>query len=361
MAPPLAGVRVLEVAELIPGPFVGLMLRELGAEVVKVERPPHGDNCRLLGPGVFEALNRGKSSIMLDLKQRSDRERLVDMVGEFDILIESYRPGVAARLGIDHARLRAIQPRLIYASLSGYGQDGPWAGVAGHDVNYAALSGILALSPGSADPLPDDAGVPIADLAGAQQALSAILAALFQRERTGLGQFLDISITDVLLYWLNVRLGAFYAGGINEPADQRKMALTRPAYGAFRCADGLIVTIAALEDHLWAKLVEALDLTTHLTGPLARYAERMAKADDINEAIGAICATLDRQPLLARLIELGVPAAPLLQPFEVFSHPQFQERDRFSVAGSGPLSRFPVQLAGMPYSLESAPSLPTRA
>lgn len=355
--PPLAGVRVLEVAELIPGPLLGLMLRELGAEVVKVERPPFGDMCRLLSMGVFDTLNRGKSSITLDLKQPADRQQLTDMIGDFDILIESYRPGVTQRLGIDYDTLSKHHSGLIYASVSGYGQNGPWAAVTGHDINYAGMAGVLALSPGPAGAPPASAGMPIADIAGAQQALNAILAALFQRTRTGRGQFLDISITDVLLYWMNVRLGAFYTEGLNEPAEQRKAALTRPAYGAFRCRDGQDITIAALEDHFWHKLCDVLGLNQSLPMSHESYEERLGEADDINNVVAAACSREDRDPLLNRLLAAGVPAAPLLQPFEIFSHPQLVERDIFVPSKAGTLVKFPVKLEGTGMPLRSAPDL----
>ncbi|MFP5476993.1 MAG: CoA transferase, partial [Gammaproteobacteria bacterium] len=181
-APPLAGITVLDFSELLPGPFFTQMLAEMGAEVIKVERPPHGDNARRLGPGGFEAVNRGKKSVLLDLKDEAGRARAHALLAGADVLVESYRPGVMTRLGLDHASLQAAHPRLVYVSLSGYGQDGPWAQLPGHDINYLAAAGVMALSGEPGGPPAPGFGLPAADLCGAMYALSATLAALLQRQ-----------------------------------------------------------------------------------------------------------------------------------------------------------------------------------
>src|SRR5690606_2989282 len=258
-SPPLDGVVVLDFSELLPGPFFTQSLVELGATVIRIERPPHGDKLAQLAPDVFTSVNRGKQRFMVDLRTEDGRAQVNAWLEKADVLVESYRPGVLGRYGLDYPTLQARHPRLIYVSLSGYGQDGVDAALPGHDINYLAAAGVLALAGDPEGPPQAAAGVPVADLCGASYGLSALLAALFQRERTGRGQHLDVSLTEAPLHWLNVRLAAMREGGHRDTASQRA-ALERAAYGAFACRDGSYISIAALEDHIWANLVGVLDM-----------------------------------------------------------------------------------------------------
>jgi crotonobetainyl-CoA:carnitine CoA-transferase CaiB-like acyl-CoA transferase len=178
MIKPLEGVRIVDFSELLPGPFMTQNLCELGAEVIKIERPPHGDSARRMAPGLFEAVNRGKQSRVLDLKQPAGRERAIALISQADILVETYRPGVMSRLGLGYEAMKVLNPRLIYASLTGYGQSGPMAALPGHDLNYLAVGGAIALSGHGASTPAHAFGLPAADLCGAMYGFSAILAAL---------------------------------------------------------------------------------------------------------------------------------------------------------------------------------------
>ena len=341
---PLAGVRVLDLSELLPGPFLTQSLAELGADVIRIERPPVGDRLRVLSPGLFAAVNRGKRACLLDLKDAAQREVLLRLADVADVLVESYRPGVLARLGLDPASLLQRNPRLVVASLSGYGAEGSRAEWPGHDANYLAASGALALA------ALDDGGpslpLPIADLGAAVYGLAAIHAALFQRERTGHGQHLDVSITDCMAHWMNPRVAAFRQAGADTLADQRRQ-LQRPAYGVFTCRDGRQLALGALEDHFWRALTTVLDLRPYADEAHRHAAARHQAVGDINRCIGQALAQLDRDEAMQRLVAADVPVHEVLAPFEAATHPPFVERGLHSATALGPLCRFPVRLSGM--------------
>src|SRR5690606_20922553 len=234
---------------------------------------------------------------------------------------------VMARLGLGWAALRELAPRLVYVSLTGFGQTGPNAQVPGHDINYVAASGVAALS-GGADGRPGAGiGVPVADLVGATYALAALNAALLQRERSGRGQHLDVSITDCLAHWMNPRLAAFHHAGARDAQAQQRLAHGRAAYGIFRCADGRHLSIAALEDHFWSRLLRVFDLA-HFDAPdYARSAARHAQAQAINARLEAAVSALPLDEALRRCTEADVPAVPLVPPHELPESPQVRARE----------------------------------
>lgn len=358
--PPLADITVIDFSELLPGPFFTQNLAELGARVIKIERPPGGDNLRRMGPGLFDALHRGKQSLLADLKDEAQRARVRALIGQADVLVESYRPGVMARLGLDAARVRAEFPRLIYVSLSGYGQQGPWADLPGHDINYLAAAGVLAVSGTPGGGPAQSFGLPLADLCSAMYALSSTLAALYQRQHTGAGQHLDVALADCALHWMNPRLAAYREAGAHTLAEQRQATLVKPAYGAFACRDGRHLSIAALEDHFWARLCQALDLAPYATAALRQMPARKAMAGAINARIAEVLAERDLNEVFTLLQKHDIPAAPVIGPSELAALPQFALRDKFEAeAGQSlPLARYPVAMAGVrPGRLGVAPVL----
>jgi crotonobetainyl-CoA:carnitine CoA-transferase CaiB-like acyl-CoA transferase len=346
VASPLSGIVVADFSELLPGPFVTQSLVDLGAEVIKIERPPHGDNARRIGPGTFEAVNRGKQSILADLKRVEDRERVKALICQADVLIESYRPGVMARLGLDYASLQERAPHLIYASLTGFGQEGPHALLPGHDINYLAAAGVLSISGEHPGPPAQSLGLPVADLAGAMAALSSILAALYQRSHTGRGQYLDIAIVDSVLHWMNPRLGLFAHSGTSDPTSQRALLHSKPAYGIFRCADNNYVTVAALEDHFWLKLNAELGLFNEDADALAGFAQRTAAADLINRRLQDKLATLNSEYVIKRLQQADLPVFPILSAEQAIAYACARPTHPVIDTPSGARIRFPVQLAG---------------
>jgi crotonobetainyl-CoA:carnitine CoA-transferase CaiB-like acyl-CoA transferase len=269
----LDGVRVLDLTRLLPGGFATGLLADLGAEVIKIERPGVGDYMRWGEPRIGEesaaswVIDRGKRSIGLNLKEPRGVEVLRRLVPTADVLIESFRPGVADRLGVGYEPLRELQPRLVYCSLSGYGQDGPLEAEAGHDLNYVGRAGQLSIS-GWRDGLPAIPGVQVGDLGGSLLSVAGILAALLNAERTGQGDHIDVSLTDAAFALLSVHLGDYFATGVVPERERMPLNGLYPCYNLYACADGKCLAVGALEEQFFAELCEAVgrpDLAgTHL-------------------------------------------------------------------------------------------------
>lgn len=266
---PLEGVFVLDFSTLLPGPMAGLLLAEAGAEVVKVERPG-GEEMRHYDPRWgedsvnFALLNRGKKSIALDLKDPAARARLMPLLERADVLIEQFRPGAMGRLGLDYETVAAINPRLIYCSITGYGQSGPKRDVAGHDLNYIGDAGLLALSMGE----PSHGTVPpalIADIAGgAYPAVINILLALRERETTGQGRHLDIAMSDNLFPFMYWAIGSGLGTGQWPGNGADLVTGGSPRYQLYGTADGKVVAAAPLEQKFWATFCDLIDLDPRL-------------------------------------------------------------------------------------------------
>jgi crotonobetainyl-CoA:carnitine CoA-transferase CaiB-like acyl-CoA transferase len=245
----LARLRVLDLTRLLPGGFCSLLLADFGADVVKVEDTGMGDYVRA-DPPAFHALNRGKRAISIDLKNDAGRAAFLQLARTTDVVLESFRPGVMDRLGVGYDRLKQENPRLVYCAITGYGQDGPYAQRAGHDLNYLALTGLLGLT-GDPDGPPVQAGGQIADLGGgALMAAFGILAALRERDASGEGQFVDISMKDGALSWLAMDAARVLAGGATPARGRAQLAGGLICYRPYRCADGW-VTLGALEPKFW--------------------------------------------------------------------------------------------------------------
>ncbi len=281
MPQPLSGVRVIDLTNLLPGPLATLMLAEAGAEVIKIERPG-GDDMRGYNPqwqgtgAAFSLLNRGKTSLSLDLKSPDGANRLRALLEGADILIEQFRPGIMEKLGFGYRSARAINPRLIYCSITGYGQTGPRASEAGHDLNYIAGTGLLALQPGP----PDRPVVPpalVADIAGGTfPAVINILLALRQRDLTGEGCHLDIAMTDAMFTFAWRALSGFWASGSMAASGQGELIGSTPRYHLYPAKDGGIVACAALEDHFWQRFAAAIGLEAALADDARDPAATMA-------------------------------------------------------------------------------------
>jgi len=343
---PLTGVRVLDFSELVPGPFMTQSLVEMGADVIKIERPPHGDNLRVMSPALFEALNRGKRSLSFNLKDAQDREQVLQLLDEADVLVENYRPGVMQKLGLGPVEMLARHPRLIYVSVSGYGAQGPWRQRSGHDMNYLATAGIVALSMTEANPSPF-MGVPYADVGASVYALGALNAALFQRERTNRGQHLDVSMADCAAHWCNVRIPVLRNIDAGNAEASISTIQKRPGYGVFRCNDARAITIAALETHFWKALVRAFDLDDFADTAFDNYQYRARHTDAINEAIRQAIARLASGEAICRLEAADVPVSLVESPLKLHENAQFKARGLFIETPRGPLARFPIRLAGM--------------
>ena len=325
----LSGLRVLDLSIWRPGPYATSLLVALGADVLKVE-PPRGDPMRQYA-GLFESINAGKRSIELDLKDGDDRDRALALAMEADVLVEGFRPGVMARLGMDAATVRGANPALVYCSISGYGQDDPRAELPGHDVNYQAWAGALTPEGGTARISP----LPIADLAGGMAAAFGICAAVLGRNATGEGTYLDVSMTDVLATWTG-RIGS--DDGDSDSGASRSGPV--PGYGIFETADGGQVALGVLnEQHFWASLCGELGL-----GEVAAlgFDERRGRGDELQRMVAEAIAAQPRDGLVARLVGAGVPVAPVL--------------DREGMLAAHPFPRFPIRLP-LPEVARTAPTL----
>src|SRR5215467_8724788 len=250
--PLLDGIRVLDLTRLLPGAFCTMLMADMGADVVKVEEPRSGDYMRWYPPlrdgrsVLFNALNRNKRSLSLDLKQRAGRDLFLALVERADVVVEGNRPGVMDRLGLGWPALRAHNPSLVMASITGYGQDGPWSGRAGHDLNYMAVAGALSLNGRRGEP-PHPLAVQVADIGGGgQAAATAILGALLAIARGGAGRHLDVSMTDGALSWLAVPLAQAHEQGPIARGGHR-LTGRYACYGVYECADGRYLSVGALE------------------------------------------------------------------------------------------------------------------
>jgi crotonobetainyl-CoA:carnitine CoA-transferase CaiB-like acyl-CoA transferase len=355
MAPPLSGVVVLDLTRLLPGAFATLMLAELGAEVIKIEDPNGGDPMRRLPPlvhgrGIYDLLlNRGKKSVTIDLRTEHGRASLDRLVARADVVVESFRPRTAQRLGVAGGQIRARHPRVIHCAITGYGQSGPYAERPGHDLNYVAVSGLLAAD------RPFDAahgGPPslprmfIADVGGgAMTAVIGILAALFGQERTGDGATLDISMHDAAMYWLMVPAARELVDDGSEAAGELPTFGDHACYNVYRTRDGAQVALGALEPKFWLAFCDAVGR--------ADLRERQLTSPDDQAAlireVGAIFATRTRGEWLEFFTAHDVCLTPVNQPGEALVDPH--------AAARGVVARVPGGRAIRPPFLREAVSL----
>ncbi|MBN8866263.1 MAG: CoA transferase [Solirubrobacterales bacterium] len=261
---PLQGVRVLDLTRLLPGGFATAMLADLGAEVIKVEQPGQGDYMRWDDPkiGAESAHNwtndRNKKSIALDLKDPRAVEALKKLAETADVIFEGFRPGVVDRLGVGYEAMKEVNPKIVYCSLTGYGQDGPLVKEPGHDLNYAARAGITSIT-GPADGVPTLIGVQIADLGGgALISITGILAALYRAATTGEGDYVDVAMTDGAFAWTSIWMGDHFATGEVPKAGEMMLNGASPCYQVYECSDGKFLTVAAVEEQFFAELCEVI-------------------------------------------------------------------------------------------------------
>ncbi len=267
---PLEGLFVLDFSTLLPGPLATLLLAEAGAEVVKVEPPGRGEEMRAQAPkwgrdsASFALLNRGKKSVALDLKDAGERARFAPLIQRADVIVEQFRPGVMARLGLDYDAVAKVNPMVVYCSITGYGQDSPKRDVAGHDLNYIGDAGLLALSMGD----PSRPVIPpalVADIAGgAYPAVLNILLALEERRRTGRGRHLDVAMADNLFPFMFWALGQGLAAGAWPTSGSERLTGGSPRYALYPTSDGKVVTAAPLEQKFWDTFCDILGLEGEL-------------------------------------------------------------------------------------------------
>ncbi len=338
MANPLDGIRVLDLSRLLPGPYGTMLLADLGAEVIKIESPGLGDYMRLIPPLIqdsvtgetvsihYRMVNRNKKSVALNFRNARGKEIFMRLVRDADVLLESFRPGAAARWGIGYEALREINPRIVYCSLSGYGQSGPYKDRAGHDLNYIALTGLLAAN-GAADGPPIPPAAQIADLSGGMLAAMAILAALIGREKTGAGQYLDVSLFEGALSWTGTIIGGSFAAGRKIERGKLQLNGGMACYNVYATREGQFITLGAIEAHFWAAFCKAVgreDLNA-----------RQYDFDAIPE-VAAIFKARTRDEWLALFETLDACIEPVRDFGEVFNDPHVKHRGLIANGGNIP-------------------------
>jgi crotonobetainyl-CoA:carnitine CoA-transferase CaiB-like acyl-CoA transferase len=324
---PLTGVRVLDLTRLLPGPFCTMLLADMGADVIKVEEPGTGDYMRWTPPlidgqsALFNAVNRNKRSVTLNLKSEPGRDLLMQLIDHADVLVEGNRPGVMDRLGLGWNAIHKRNPKLVMCSITGYGQDGPFASRAGHDLNYMATAGALGLNGIRGRP-PVPLAVQVADVgAGGLQPAVAILGALVGVQRGGEGRLLDASMTDGAVTWLALELAAIGAGEVAVRGD-RRLTGRYACYRVYACKGGGFYSVGALEPKFWATLCQAVGKPELVPLQFAEGTEGVR----VHQEMEAVFASKSRSEWQHDLDGLEVCCEPVLDLNEIESHPQVVAR-----------------------------------
>jgi crotonobetainyl-CoA:carnitine CoA-transferase CaiB-like acyl-CoA transferase len=357
----LEGVRVLDLTRLLPGGYATLLLADMGADVVKVEEPGRGDYIRWTPPLVGDlstahiALNRNKRSITLNLKSDAGRDVFLRLAGSYDVVIESFRPGVMERLGVGWPTLREANPGLVYCAISGYGQDGPRAQVAGHDANYIGYAGALSII-GEEGRRPVVPGVQIGDLAGGgMAAVIAILTALLRRATTGTGDLCDVSMMDGAVSWLSIHAAEFVATGTPPARERMHLSGAYPCYRVYPAADGWL-TVGALEPQFWAALCKAIGRDDLLNDGFALGDRR----DEVIAELEGLFSTRTRAEWMKAFEGLDVCVAPVNDFAEAFADEQIRHREMLvdtEIEGVGPWTHIgnPIRLTESPGRVLRSP------
>ncbi len=360
---PLSGIRVIDLTRVLAGPYCTMVLADLGADVIKVERPGIGDDARHIGPFIgkksayFMSLNRGKQSIALDLKDESDRDILFQLLESADVLVENYRAGTMDKLGLGWDVLSARFPKLIFAAVSGFGQTGPYAQKPAYDMVVQAMGGIMSLTGHPGSP-PTRVGSSIGDITAGLFTTIGINAALFERQQTGKGKFVDVSMLDSQVAILENALARYTATGeVPGPLGARHPSIT--PFEAFATSDGHIV-IAAGNDVLFRRLGETLGLAGLADD--ARYGSNTARCDHASELKIEIETALAANTCTAWLEALeaaGIPSGPINNIEQVLSDPQVAARNMIVTAADPDVGK--VRMGGNPIKLSGVADPATRA
>lgn len=345
---PLNGIRVLDLTRLLPGPVATLHLADLGAEVIKIEDPQVGDYARTLGKGTgedsayFRMINRNKLGLQLDLKKPEGVEIFMRLAREADVVVESFRPGVVDKLGIGYAAVKAINPKIAYCSISGYGQDGPYKDQAGHDINYLGYAGVLEQI-GSEGGNPVIPNFQIADLlGGALTSVMGILAAVVEAQRTGEGRYIDVAMTDSVLAHSYFTLLRLADAGHSAPRGTDQLSGGLPCYATYRCADGKYMAVGALESKFWKACCAVLERPDWM----ARQWDASLRSE-----MAALFDTRCRDDWAALFVTVDCCVTPILSPEEALANEQVCARQM--VLNVDGLNQFapPLKMSGYEFSI----------
>lgn len=365
MSGPLDGIKVLDLTRVLSGPYCTLMLGDMGADVIKVERPGKGDDTRAWGPpwveregaerasGYFLGINRNKRSIELDLKAERDREILWKLIDHCDVLVENFSPGTIGRLGFGHEEVLKRKPEMVYCSISGFGQTGPAANRPAYDLVIQGMSGMMSIT-GPPDN-PTKLGVPIADLASGMFGAYAIVSALFHQQRTGKGQYIDTSMLGGQMALLTFQAAIYFESGEQPASTWNAHPIVAP-YQTFATADGHI-NIAVGNDGQWAKFCAEMGLEEYLADPRFTSNEgRITNLADLAPVITEACSTWTSNDLVAKLDAAGIPCGPIYSLPEAYADPQAQHTGMQLTQNHPTLGE--VSTTGFPFTLsETSPEI----
>ena len=357
----LKEMRILDLTRLLPGGYATQLLADLGAEVLKVEDPWQGDYMRWMEPhfpgtkesSLFWGLNRNKKSIKLNLKSEAGKEVFLKLVGKYDVVIEGFRPGVMEKLGLGYEVLKEVNPRVIFCSISGYGQDGPFKDRVGHDINYNAIAGVLGLT-GKEDGPPVIPAVQIADIGGgALMSVIGILTAYINRQNTGQGQYIDISMLDGVVSWMSMLLMQHAAGDPSLARGQSLLNGGYPCYSIYKTKDEKYMSLGALEPKFWKNFCEIVGREDLLPQQFSREAE-------IKEEIAVIFKSKTRDQWTESFADQDVCCEPVLDIGETINHPQVVFRKLLTelphpVAGSVKVPSNPIKFNEKETSVDKQP------
>jgi len=359
MTGPLTGIRVLDVTQYVAGPFCSMLLGDMGAEIIKVEEAGRGDVYRVQGPHFiggestsFLGVNRNKRSLTLNLKDPQGRAIAQRLAAQVDVFLENFRPGTAKRLGLGYEDLHRMNPRLIYASISGYGQTGPDADRGGYDLMAQGRGGLMSVT-GSPDGPPVKAGVPVLDIGAAMYAAFGILAAYIARERTGQGQWIDVALLDTAVSWFTILAMEYQATG-QLPGRRGSASPLFAPYQAFRAQDGYLTVIGTGGKDHWERFCRALDHEEWIGD--VRFADnvgRMVHLTELTAMIEAVMATAPVSVWLDRLTKAGLPCDPIQTFDQVLADPQVRAREMVISVEHPTAGR--LQMTGMPVKLSETP------
>jgi crotonobetainyl-CoA:carnitine CoA-transferase CaiB-like acyl-CoA transferase len=363
--PPLDGIRVVDLTRFMAGPFGTAMLGDYGADILKIEPPGEGDGARAWGPPFvdgesiyFLSVNRNKRSLTLNLRHPEGVALFLRMVDQADVVIENFTPGTMSRLGIGDDVLRTRNPRLIYCAISGFGQTGPYRDRPAFDLILQGMGGVMATT-GEEGGAPVRVGVPIADIAGGMYAAYAIALALLARDRTGVGQSLDVSLLDAQLSWLSYYIGMYLTSG-EIPLRRGSAHATVVPYQAFACADGRYITLGTGNDRLFRRFAEVANVDLADDPRFRTNPDRIRHRADLLPLLDAIFRTRPAEAWLEALRAAGVPCGPISTVDQIVRDPQVREREMLveidhPSAGRITVPGLPVKCSGTPGLIRRPP------
>ncbi len=354
----LEGVVILDLSRALAGPYCTMMLADMGAEIIKLEMPGKGDDSRAWGPpfvkgesAYFMSVNRNKKSLTLNLKKEKSREIIHKLIKQADVIIENFRPGTMEKLGLSYNEVTELNHEIVYCSISGFGQDGPYRLLPGMDQVLQGMGGLMSIT-GEPEGPPTKVGVAVADIAGGMFAAYAIMIALYHKEKTGKGQKIDISLLDCQIAWLTYQAGSYFASGeIPKPLGSGHPVIV--PYQAFKAKD-VYFNIAVGNDQLWQKFCAAVGLEGIKDDiNFATNAKRVENRDELVNIIANLFKTKNGEEWLKILTDAGVPCGPINNLFDIFKDPQVLHRQMVQELTHPKVGK--IKLTGIPTKLSDTP------